>query len=622
MTENTEKYSRNNKNLIIAPLTKREFANLIDMLIFVGIALLMAKLGDLSTTTKVSIILIYVLIYLPISYIIGATIGQLIMHLRVRKISDFSKNISLWEAYKRVVLVIINHTIGLPMLFFQRKLLHDIFSKTVTVEINLESNDELFKYYLKRIALIKTIFVSIIYILWVIWVENYWLLLGLFIVIDIYYTKKIPWDYWKKPKNGKKPSAVVEWVDAIVFALVAVYMINIFLFQNYKIPTPSLEKSLLVGDHLFVSKVSFGPRIPNTPLSFPLVQNTIPGTTIKSYFEWPHWDYKRLKGFGEVEKGDIVVFNFPTGDTIPFLVQNPDIYNLSRSLGINYVARNRSILKNKKFSSIWERDQFLKSIGRRIIENDPGTYGKIMYRPVDKRENYVKRCVAIAGDTLEIRHNQIYINNKIQKDPENVEYNYHIITNGSHLNDEFFEKCSISNKDRMSGGSAPNYYLPIMAKLIDEIKNTPNITMIQRDEQMPDSSGFSVFPYSPDYPWSRDNYGPLWIPKKGETVDLNIKNLMIYDRIITAYEGNELSVKDKQIYINGELATSYTFKMNYYFMMGDNRQESADSRYWGFVPEDHVVGKPLLVWLSLDEDKGSFPFNIRWNRFFKWVASE
>jgi signal peptidase I len=472
-----------------------------------------------------------------------------------------------------------------------------------------------------RLRWIKFSIVAVLYALWVLWLGSYWLIIGLAVIFDIYITKKVPWDFWKKTKDGSKPSAVIEWIDALVFALVAVYFINVFLFQNYKIPTSSLEKSLLVGDHLFVSKVSYGPRVPNTPISFPLVQNTFPVLNTKSYTEWPSWGYKRLKGFGTVQRGDIVVFNFPAGDTIAFNYQNPDIYNLKLSTGNAIVSQNPALLNNRSFGSIWERNQFLKEIGKSYVNNNLQDFGEIMYRPVDRRENFVKRCVAVAGDNFEIRHNQVYINNVAVKNPENLQHIYNITTDGNLLNDLFFENFKISQEDRDAGGTAPHYYLPLTKAQEVELKNIKSIISFQMDETPLDSTGFSVFPHSPDYPWSRDNYGPLWIPKKGATVELTLKNLVIYDRIITAYEGNKLEVKNGQIYINGSVATSYTFKMDYYFMLGDNRHKSADSRYWGFVPEDHVVGKPIMVWLSLDKDK-SFFSSIRWNRFFKWVKSE
>ncbi len=463
---------------------------------------------------------------------------------------------------------------------------------------------------------VKLAIASLVFILWVVWVGNYWLLLFYPLIFDNYITKKIPWDFWKKTKDGKKPSAVVEWADALIFALLAVYMINIFLFQNYKIPTSSLEKSLLVGDHLFVSKVSYGPRMPNTPVAFPLVQNTFPIINTKSYTSWPHWDYKRLKGFGDVKRDDIVVFNFPAGDTVPFRQTNPDYYNLMMEAGKSQVMRNKELMPRQPFNSDWERNHYLMNIGRKVIASDPNTFGEVLYRPVDRRDNYVKRCVAIPGDVFEIRSNQIYINGEAVKNPEDIQHNYQISTDGTALNDRFFERFGISKADQQ--GITPDYYLPLSKEKAEQVKKMPFIKSIEIEEEKPNGSGFQVFPFSSDYNWSRDNYGPLKMPEAGETVELNMQNLVLYERIITAYEGNKLDVKNNQIYINDEMATSYTFKMNYYFMLGDNRHKSADSRYWGFVPEDHIVGKPILVWLSLDTDKG-FPANIRWDRFFKIV---
>ncbi len=460
----------------------------------------------------------------------------------------------------------------------------------------------------------KGIIACIVYILWVIWIGNFWLLLGLPLVFDAYISKYVPWDFWKKTKDGKKPNAIIEWVDALTFALVAVYMINIFIFQNYKIPTSSLEKSLLVGDHLFVSKVSFGPRMPNTPISFPLVQNTFPIINTKSYSETPTWPYKRLAGLGQVKRNDIVVFNFPAGDTVPLYVNNPDIYINSFNLGIDQISRNSNLMPKQPFTSAYERNHYFRSIGRQVIDQNINSFGEVVYRPVDRRDNYVKRCVAVAGETLEIRSNRVYINGQEVPNPPNVQHNYHVITDGTMLNDRFYDRLGIAKDDQ--NGIAPHYILPLTAKMVDMIKDFKFIKTLEISEEKPDSSGMNVFPFSQDYNWSRDNFGPLWMPKAGETIDLNMVNIVLYERIITAYEGNSLKVKDGIIYINNAPATTYTFKMDYYFMMGDNRHKSADSRYWGFVPEDHIVGKPILVWLSLDKDK-SFPSNIRWSRFFK-----
>ncbi|WP_066628504.1 S26 family signal peptidase [Labilibacter marinus] len=465
---------------------------------------------------------------------------------------------------------------------------------------------------------------ALVYVLWVLWVGNYWLLPGVAIVFDVYITKKVPWDFWKRTKEGKKPAAWIEWVDALVFALVAVYFINLFLFQNYKIPTSSLEKSLLVGDHLFVSKVSYGPRIPNTPLSFPLLQNTVPGLNTKSYVEWPQWDYKRLKGFGNVENGDIVVFNFPTGDTVPVKSVNPDIYEQARRIGVSRSYTDKSLMNGLESASEWEKLNRYRELGKEYIMLNSEDYGEVVYRPVDRRDNYVKRCVAIAGETFEIRHNQIYINGGKVENPDGLQHFYHVLTDGTAMNSRFLDKMEISNEDAGRMSVAPGrYIIPLTEEKADMMKTYPFIRQIQMDEEKVDSTGtVQAWPYSKDYLWSRDNYGPLYVPKKGASVDLNMKNLVLYDRIITAYEGNKLEVKDDQIFINGEKATEYTFKMDYYFMMGDNRHQSADSRYWGFVPEDHVVGRPILVWLSLNKDKSWLGGKIRFDRFFKWVVNE
>ncbi|SMO78694.1 signal peptidase I [Saccharicrinis carchari] len=464
---------------------------------------------------------------------------------------------------------------------------------------------------------------ALVYLLWVIWVGNYWLLLGVAVIFDVYISKKVPWGFWKETKNGKKPKAWIEWADALIFALVAVYFINLFLFQNYKIPTSSLEKTLLVGDHLFVSKMSYGPRIPQTPLSFPLLQNTVPILNTKSYSEWPQWEYRRLKGFGEVENNDIVVFNFPTGDTVPTKYVNPDIYIESRNQGLALVNANKELMKGYEDASQWEINKRLRELGKQRIMLNPEYYGKVVYRPVDRRDNYVKRCVAIAGDTLEMRHNQIYINGKKAVNPDGLQHWYNIITDGTKLNNRFLDKMEVSFEDAANMGMGPYYRLPLTKDKAEQMKGFPFISQMAMDEHKVDSTGMpQVWPYSTDYKWSRDNYGPLYIPQKGAKVKLNLKNLVIYDRIITAYEGNTLKVKNGDIYINDVKTNEYTFKMNYYFMMGDNRHQSADSRYWGFVPEDHVVGRPILVWLSLNKDKSLIDGKIRFNRFFKWVVNE
>lgn len=424
-----------------------------------------------------------------------------------------------------------------------------------------------------------------IFVLWVVWIGNYWLLLGLPIFIDYHITRKVNWTPWKK-RGQKNKSALVEWVDAIIFAVIAATLIRMFFIEAYTIPTSSMEKSLLVGDYLFVSKVSYGPKLPNTPLSFPFAHHTLPFTKqTKSYVEWIKRPYKRLAGFGDVERNDVVVFNFPEGDTVIVQHQDKSYYAVVRELGRNYVWSNFDIV----------------------------------VRPVDKRENYIKRCVAIPGDTMLIERGNLYVNGKMQEPIEGLQYNYTIRTNGTAINSKILDDLNIAKADRFFNPSGGIYEMPLTTEAYNRIRKLRNVHSVLRHENTNATMMTkAIFPHSPDYPWTEDNFGPLWIPKKGESVDITLDNLPLYERIIGHYEQNTLEVKDSVIYINDKPASSYTFNMDYYFMMGDNRHNSADSRFWGFVPEDHVVGKASFVWLSLDIDK-RFPANIRFNRFLMGI---
>ena len=366
----------------------------------------------------------------------------------------------------------------------------------------------------------KFTFWALLYVLWVIWLGNYWWLIGLGVIFDIFITKKVHWNFWKKRyKEGEKHSAANEWLDAIIFAVIVVTFINIFFFQAFKIPSSSMERTLYTGDHLFVSKLTYGPRLPQTPLTVPFTHNVIFGK--ESYSTLIQKDYKRLKGFRNVRRGDIVVFGFPNGDTVLRKAPSEDYYSLCRFYG-----------KQKVVSSL----------------------GPVIARPADKVDHYVKRCVAVPGDTLEIREGLVWIDGVKQ---------------------ETYPGMQISR----------------------------NIEKVQSDYR-------EIFPFSPDYTWTRDEFGPLWIPEKGATVQLTRENLPLYERIIRVYEHSSVE--------EALAAGSYTFKQDYYFMMGDNRHNSLDSRYWGFVPEDHIVGRPVVIWLSTDEGK-RFPKNIRWGRFLKFV---
>lgn len=457
---------------------------------------------------------------------------------------------------------------------------------------------------------IKFTIAAVLYGLFILWMQNGWLALGYILLADIYLTKYIPWGAWKKTNNPTLKS-IYDWIDDIIFALVAVYFINLFIFQNYQIPSSSLEKSLLVGDYLFVSKVSYGPRVPNTPLSFPLVQNTLPILNCKSYLDWPSWDYKRVAGLGQIQRNDIVVFNFPAGDTVATLQQNPDYYTL------------------------------VQMYGREAVRMNKQSFGEIIYRPVDKRENYVKRCVGLPGDSLSIRNNQVYINGKAAQNPKNMQLNYFVETE-TPLTETMFRNWGVSRDDYMPYGQPctvtdpetlsflgfqPNangaynlvYRFPMTEAMVAQVKKLPSVKKVIVEPEI--IGGTMYYPVDYDNGWTRDNYGPIWIPKRGATIELTPENLALYRRCIKNYEHNELEEKDGVVYINGEKATTYTFQYDYYWMMGDNRHNSADSRSWGFVPEDHIVGKPIMIWLSLDKDRSLFDGGIRWNRLFRWVDS-
>ena len=461
--------------------------------------------------------------------------------------------------------------------------------------------------------------VMILYLLFLVWIKGWWGLLAVPFIFDLYTTKIIKWSWWKDIRNSALRS-VMSWIDAIVFALVAVYFVNLYLFQNYTIPSSSLEKSLLVGDYLYVSKVAYGPRKPMTPLTMPLTNNTLPGGG-KSYFEKPQWKYERVRGFGTIQQNDIVVFNYPSGDTI---VGNPayqamDYYGLVYEIGC-------SLCRDVRLDSMSAMEQrnvydFYYSVGRDYISSHSDTFGAIGSRPVDRRENYVKRCVGLPGQTLRIIDGIIYIDGQESHQPENVQFNYNV-TLSNPIPQKLREELWLSQEDLPDKyNRAGTVILPLTEKAAATLSAHSEIAV--NVERIHHKEGVWLFPLNKNTKWSVDNYGPVWIPKKGETVELDIDNLPLYERIIKVYEGNELMVEpDGTILINGAKATSYTFQMDYYWMMGDNRHNSADSRYWGFVPEDHIVGRPVVVWLSLDKDKRfGQKGKIRWNRIFHTVKS-
>jgi signal peptidase I len=387
-----------------------------------------------------------------------------------------------------------------------------------------------------------------------------------------------------------KKSAAREWIDAGIFAVVAATLIRTFVFEAYVIPTPSMEKTLLVNDFLFVSKFSYGPRIPNTPIAMPFVHHTMPVFDMKSYVEWIHIPYTRWFA-APVKRNDVVVFNFPAGDTVinkeGYQSEQP-YYDVARMLG------NGDI-----------------NAGRAIILGDPDQYPLIV-RPVDKQENYIKRCIGVAGDTLQIKNQIVYINGQATALPNYSETNYFVVTGGQQLDETVMKDeydIDINNGEEFQQTGMPNRYAMLLTAIAcDKMLKSGLAKSIT--PYIDSSKG--VYPYDPMFNWTKDNYGPIWIPKKGATLLLTAANYPLYERAIRDYEKNKLEIQNGKIFINDKEATSYTFKMDYYWMMGDNRHQSQDSRYWGFVPEDHVVGEAWMIWMSWKN-------GVRWSRLFKKI---
>ena len=430
---------------------------------------------------------------------------------------------------------------------------------------------------------VKLSFWALLYTAWVIWLGNYWWLLGLGVLFDFFITKKVKWLFWKKEyAPGEKHNVWLDWLDAIIFAVVVVTFINIFFFQAFKIPSSSMESTLYTGDHLFVSKLAYGPRVPQTPLTIPFTHNRAFGH--ESYSTLIQNKYRRLKGFREVKRGDVVVFGFPNGDTV-----------LTRRPADDYYA-------------------WVRSYGR---EQTIAQFGPVIVRPADKKDHYVKRCVAVAGDTLEVKDGLVWVNGEKEPDYPGRQFTYQVITTGTRINQLKLEELGLNLSELYFDSRLPGYpMMPLTEEMLDKVKDIKTVVEITPNRERYASAGQDIFPF--DGEWTCDYFGPLWIPKKGATVDIDRDNLPLYERIIRDYEHNTLQVTDDAIYINGQPATTYTFQQDYYFMMGDNRHNSLDSRYWGFVPEDHIVGTPSIIWLSTDESK-SFPKSIRWKRFLKLV---
>ena len=415
----------------------------------------------------------------------------------------------------------------------------------------------------KSFKVVMFILFTILWSLFVYLIDGEWLYFFPLIVGDVLFWETINWQFWKKKEKKKKKekSEIKSWFNAILFAVVAATILRTFLIEAYTIPTSSMEKSLLIGDFLFVSKVSYGPRVPMTPIAFPLVHHTLPFTKkTPAYLKWIQLNYYRMKGLGDVERNDCVVFNYPADDAL-----HPE-------------------------------------------------------RPIDKKENYIKRCVGIPGDVIEIKNTDLYVNGEPQTMSEKMrnQFRYFVKTDGTLFSERTLNKYNIYEGQILSRNG--DYELILNDESLAAIKRFTYVKKVEKiviDKGVKVNSPELIFPED-NFNWNLDNFGPLKIPQAGSQVDISADNVELYRRIIETYENNKLEIVDGEIYINDKLASTYTFKMDYYWMMGDNRHNSLDSRYWGFVPEDHVVGKALFIWMSWDKNKNGIN-KIRWNRLFNAI---
>ena len=416
-----------------------------------------------------------------------------------------------------------------------------------------------------------------------IWTQLWYLLFFNLVIFDIYITKKVDWTL-RKYRLPRFLQSVIEWTALLIIAIVSSFAIKTLFPEAYKIPTPSMEETLLAGDYIFVSKLAYGPRLPGTPLAIPFYHNKLPSGQ-KSYSERLKMPYKRLWGFSKVKRDDIIVFNFPEGDTMVVEYPGQNYYSLVRQYGREYMLSEFDIITH----------------------------------PVDKRENYIKRCIGLPGDELEIVNGEIRVNGKIRPERRGKRYKYYVSTKEGPLPDPLLDSLKILKNSLTYNPVNSLHVIYLTQEKADGLGSFPEVRSIQRySEPMLSFQNQEIFPHDNEYRWTGDNFGPLLVPKKGDSIQVNMIEMPLYKRIIEVYEENELKLFDGDLYINGKLADYYTFKMDYYFVMGDNHHNSADSRYWGFVPEDHLLGKAVVVWFSIEPDKALLE-GLRKERIFNSI---